>query len=193
MKKNLLPNKYNKGPVYEILKGIFVANVILGAFFASWYGLYHFKNAELQFHIGSIEQKIEDEKKEVSDKEVLLKTDELYQALIEKKSKKESGELQVEKDLSYNSFVQKVNSVTPKKIRLTTISYLQEGDVLLAGQSTDFKYVSDFYRGLIKESIIAEGQLQKVEVIPSVEGGNYANKEVVYFEIKGGEVIEAPE
>lgn len=193
MQKNLLPKKFNKGYIFEVVKIITVLNIGIGVFFSLWYVLYFQTNKGLEENIKVYETKIEKERKEVSDKRLKLRTDELYQDLLDKKNKKEEGSLQIENDFSYNRFIHEISKITPSTIRLGSVLYSQENEIVIKGQATDFEYISEFYQKLVSNKIISEGLLQKVQVLPSVEGGNHAVKSVVYFEIKGGKEYEKSE
>lgn len=193
MKKNLLPERYNKGSIYEIVRVAVTLNILAGLFFATWYTLHYKANEEIKAEIATAEQKLGTMESELSDMKIKLKTDELYQEIVKKQEKKDSGKLQVQSDYSYNVFLHQVNSVIPSEVKLGSVSYINENDITITGQSTDYDYVSEFYSELVKNNILSAGELQKVEVIPTVEGGNYAIKEVVYFEIKGGDMDEEAE
>lgn len=184
MKKNFLPFEFNKGVLKEFSWFASIINIIFLLLFIGLFIHSFIQQGNAEDEIDAKQKTVESKMQENLIKKTSIEENPLYSEVTERMDSETKNIVSKFKDTQLNKFYNHVNDNLTPDMKLSYAAYLSENEILIQGQAVNYSDIHEYYTALMG-TVFESAEITDILVFPKGETGNYALREVVYFEIKG--------
>lgn len=184
MKKNFLPFEFNKGVLKEFSWLASIINIIFLLVFSGLFIHSFIQEGKTQDEIDAKQKIVESKMQENLIKKTSIEENPFYLEVTERMDTKTKNITFKFKDTQLNKFYNHVNDSLTTDMKLSYVAFLSENEILIQGQAVNYSDIHEYYTTLMG-TVFKTAEITDILVFPKGETGNFALREVVYFEIKG--------